>query len=196
MKPQNKVSCDRRQRGFTLIEMVIVLVLISVLAAIALPRFLDLKDDAEAGALQAVAGGFSTGLAIVKSQWFVDGNSSSGVTNINNQVVVDGVAFNVNRFGWADNVTGGSTELTNQTKEECQEVFDNILQSPPLSTTRGDIESRRRATYAVSVIDGSLSDICRYELIVRPGDLPENAEFYFDYELSTGRVTLTLPDEL
>ena len=49
---------------------------------------------------------------------------------------------------------------------------------------------------AVSVVDGVASDRCRYELIVRAADTPEIAEFYFDYELLSGRVTVGLPPEL
>jgi hypothetical protein len=59
-----------------------------------------------------------------------------------------------------------------------------------------DTVARKKAQYAVSVIDGNNSDRCRYELIVRAEERPENAEFYFDYELLTGRVTITLPEEL
>lgn len=198
----SSVGCTaygHRQAGFTFIELVAVIVLISILSALAVPRFFDLKDDAEAAALQAVAGSFSTGLAIGKAQWMADGNSSSGVTNTSSQVDVDGIVFNVNEFGWLDSVTdSGNPDLsvTNQSPKDCQEVFDFILQSPPRTTVKTDLTSRKKAQYAVSVIDGSNSDFCRYELIVRAEDEPESAEFYFDYELRTGRVTVTLPDNL
>jgi MSHA pilin protein MshB len=188
-----------RQRGFTFIELVAVIVLISFLAAIAAPRFFDQIDNAQAASLQGLAGGFSTGVAIGKAKWITDGNSSSGITTASNRVDIDGIVFNVNAFGWVDSVTESANlnlNVTNQSAKDCQEVFEYILQSPPRSTTKVDTVARKKAQYAVSVIDGNNSDRCRYELIVRAEERPESAEFYFDYELLTGRVTITLPEEL
>ena len=53
-----------RQTGFTLIELVMVIVLIGVLAAVAIPKFVDLGSDARAAALAGVAGGLSSAAAI------------------------------------------------------------------------------------------------------------------------------------
>lgn len=52
------------QTGFTLIELVVVIVILGILAATALPKFIDLTGDAETAAIKGVAGGLNSAAAI------------------------------------------------------------------------------------------------------------------------------------
>lgn len=52
------------QAGFTLIELVVVIVILGILAAVALPKFIDLTGDASDSAVQGVAGALASASSI------------------------------------------------------------------------------------------------------------------------------------
>ena len=73
------------QRGFTLIELVMVIVILGVLAAVAIPKFVDLKGDAVDAATLGVAGALSSAAAInyaSRSANVLRGNAVANCTDV------------------------------------------------------------------------------------------------------------------
>ncbi|ACJ29994.1 Type IV pilin, putative [Shewanella piezotolerans WP3] len=66
---------SRLRKGFTLIELVVVIIVLGILAVIAAPKFLNLRTDAKIADLQAIEGAMKSALALVYSKAAIEGEN-------------------------------------------------------------------------------------------------------------------------
>ncbi|HXF66694.1 MAG TPA: type II secretion system protein [Burkholderiales bacterium] len=71
-----------RQQGFTLVELIVVIVILGILAATALPRFVNLQNEARVSAVQGFAGGVRSAVAVVQAKWFAAGSTGASTVNM------------------------------------------------------------------------------------------------------------------
>ena len=76
-----------RQSGFTLIELVVVITILGILAAFAIPRFAALEGQARLTATQGLAGAVRSAAALTHSVWLAQGDPASTTVTMEGQTI-------------------------------------------------------------------------------------------------------------
>lgn len=163
----------RNQDGFTLIEMIVVIVLLGLLAAAAFPRFSRIDTAAHKSSVAGTASAFRTAVILVHTAYFARGYSGA-VDNIigfgNNNV-------DVNTAGYPTDTNNSNTITGTAT---CQRVWNGILDSAPTTTTTTSTAFDYRITRS--------GQICTYTY--RRSTSPTRS---ITYNAATGVITVINP---
>lgn len=196
MKSMTAMNAKRKQSGFTIIELVVVILLLGILTATALPRFMDVTDEAHVAVVDAVTGGFTTGVALFRAQWVGEGQPLTTVT--------DSAGFNLyaSSTGYPRSATvTATTYSTLTTSNTCVDVYNSILQSggrPSIAAATGlSADSAATRETAVEGAASATTDIVA--VLERDNATPTVATvsctYYYvgQYKAGTSTATVSIP---
>ncbi len=92
-----------KQQGFTLIELVLVIVILGILAATALPRFVDLSTQARIASLNGLAGNIRSAAAIAKATQLAQGLGAAASISMETNNVTMANRYPTDAAGGIDN---------------------------------------------------------------------------------------------
>ena len=72
----------KNEKGFTLIELVMVIVILGILAATAIPKFVDLKGSAETSAAAGVTGALAANITILHANYLIKGGTIYSISDV------------------------------------------------------------------------------------------------------------------
>lgn len=165
--------------GFTLIELIIVIIILGVLAVSALPKFINFSTEAHLSVFKSTFGSFKSAMNSQYLLWQTRG-TPTGINALNLNGDLD-----FNSFGLPAGIDDGDNVTT---PSDCVDVFNSIMNaSALLAVPVNDGNGIKNLASDVDIAVTNNSNICYYTFITASKDIGYNAR-QFRYLYTTGEV--------
>ena len=202
-------SVRTKAKGFTLIELVVVLLLIGILAAILLPRFIDTSEQAFESKMLALQGQLSSAVALYHAAWRASGATGAQV----NLAAFGSGELDANAAGYP--VSGRRDVAVTGRDRDCEDIWRGLLNPGPsvaeadpnkeIGTSANHIEPKLGTGVAfvagqdANIPDASIAlpftnnaQVCQFIALDAQSVAPGAPKPTIFYDTRTGRVLLDL----
>lgn len=172
-----QASLGRAQSGFTIIELVVVILLLGILTATALPRFMDVSDEAHGAVVDGVRGSMQAGIAMYYAQYTAEGEDSTDVG-------YGSGTLDASAAGYPQKTLTASTAIGGA---DCEAVYEGIMQvgGRPIMVSSEAVLTGGSAADIETAIEGAAANT-DFIAISDDADDPGVCSYYYIGQYTSG----------